>query len=241
MRHFFSVRPFPAACPIASLALGVAMPAAPRLLVAVSGRAQRLTPGDAGTYRAAVLLPAVATRADPHLALTPHAQEQSGIVHRSPPGEEDWTIRRYTRILATEPCESADLGAAPDVTVKSFSPGLRQPLRRTRSNPSQCVPSPAGEFRSREPATHVVSGANQIQPEEFEAKQGASARNSARHRRIAMTRMFAKYARVSVAAYTSSSGGRESIYDCVSSSLCRYRPTTLHTISRSLGVSSTVP
>ena len=126
------------------------------------------------------------------------------IGHRPslPPGEEGWTIRAYTVILGMEPCESADLGATPDVTVKSSSPGLRRPLRCARSNPSPCVPSPAGEIRSREPATHVVSGANQIQPEEFEAKQGASARSSARHRRIAMTRMFAKYTQVSIAAYS---------------------------------------
>ena len=44
-----------------------------------------------------------------------------------------------------------------------------------------------------------------------------------------------------MASAASSSGGRESIYDCVSSSLSRYRRTTLHAISRSLGVSSTVP
>ena len=84
MRHFFLVCPFPAACPIAPLALGVTVPAAPRLLVAVSGRAQRLAPGDTGTCRAAVLLTVVTTRADQYLALTPGTQEQSGIVHRSP-------------------------------------------------------------------------------------------------------------------------------------------------------------
>ena len=84
MRHFFSAHSFPATRPIASLALGVAVPAAPTLLIAVSGRAQRLTPGDTGTCRAAVLLAAVTTRADPYLALTPDTQEQSGIVYRSP-------------------------------------------------------------------------------------------------------------------------------------------------------------
>ena len=157
MRHFFSARPFPATRPIASLALGVTVPAAPRLLVAVSGRAQRLTPSDTGTCRAAVLLAAVTTRADPYLALTPDAQKKSGIVHR-PPSEEGWTIRRYTGILGTEPCESADLGAAPDVTGKSFSPGLRQPLRCARSNLSPWASSPAGEPRLHEPTTHIVSG-----------------------------------------------------------------------------------
>jgi len=115
------------------LALGVTVPPAPGLLVAVSGRAQRLAPRDTGTYRSAVLLAAVTMRADQHLALTPGTQEQSGIVHRSLPGEESWTIRRYTGILGMEPCDSADLGAAPDVTAKSSSPGLRRSLRRPRS------------------------------------------------------------------------------------------------------------
>ncbi len=130
MRHFFSARPFPVTCPVASLALGMAVSTAPSLLVAVSGRAQRLAPGDTGTDRPAVLPAAVTTRADQHLTLTPGTQEQSGIVHRSPPGEENWTIRRHTVILGTEPRASADLGAAPDVTVKSLSPGLRRSLRR---------------------------------------------------------------------------------------------------------------
>jgi len=59
MRHFLSVRPFAASCPIASLALGVTVLAATSLLVAVSGRAQRFAAGDTGTLRPAVLLATV--------------------------------------------------------------------------------------------------------------------------------------------------------------------------------------
>ena len=56
---------------------------------------------EAVTARSAILLPAVATRADPHLTLTPGAQKQSGIVHRSPPtrraGRSDFTRQYWTR------------------------------------------------------------------------------------------------------------------------------------------------
>ena len=139
MRHFFSARPFPAACPIASLALGVTVPAAPRLLVAVSGCAQRFAPGDTATYRAAVLLTAVTTRADQYLALTPGTQKQSRIPHRSSPGEEDWTSREHAVILEIEPCASADLGRSPGRDLQVLKSGVASAstpeadLTRTRS------------------------------------------------------------------------------------------------------------
>ena len=119
MRHFLSLRHVLAACSVASLALGVTVSPAPGVLIAVSGRAQRLTPGDSGTSRPAVLLAAVTARADPYLALAPGTQKQPGIVHPSSPSEEDWTTRWHAVILGMEPRASADLGATPDVTAKS--------------------------------------------------------------------------------------------------------------------------
>ena len=124
MRHFFSARPFPAACPIASLALGVTVPAAPRLLVAVSGRAQRLAPGDTAAHPGAVAPASITVRADQHLALTPGTQKQSRIAHRSSPGEEDWTSREHAVILEIEPCASADLGRSPGRDLQVFKSGV---------------------------------------------------------------------------------------------------------------------
>ena len=201
MRHFFSSRPFPATCPITSLAFGVTVPTAPSLLVTVSGRAQRLTPGDTGTCRAAVLLAAVTMRADPHLVLTPGAQEQSGIVHRSPRrGELD------------DPAAYSDTGyGAARECGSGRSPGRDRQVFEVRGCVSLFAALDLTRVRARRHlwASRVHTsrrltssqGRNQTQPEEFEAKQGTSARNGARHRRIVMTRMFAKYAQVSVAAY----------------------------------------
>ena len=139
MRHFFSARPFPAACPIASLALGVTVPAAPRLLVAVPGGAQRLASGDTAAHPGAVLLTVVTTRADQYLTLTPGTQKQSRIAHRSSPGEEDWTSREHAVILEIEPCASADLGRSPGRDLQVFKSGVASAstpeadLTRTRS------------------------------------------------------------------------------------------------------------
>ena len=88
MRHFLAPQPLSASCPIAPLTLGVTVAPAPTVLVAPSGRTQRLTAGDAGTPRPAVLLAPVTARADAHLALTARTQKQPGIVHRFLPGEE---------------------------------------------------------------------------------------------------------------------------------------------------------
>lgn len=95
------------------MALGVTVPAAPCLLIAESGRAQRLAPGDTAAHPGAVALASITVRADQHLTLTPSTQKQSRIAHRSPPDEEDWTSREHAVILEIEPCGSADLGRSP--------------------------------------------------------------------------------------------------------------------------------
>ena len=58
--------------------------------------------------RSAVLLGAVATRADEHLALAPRTQKQSGIVHRSPRrgGLDDPTSPGNTGLGAVRKCGS---------------------------------------------------------------------------------------------------------------------------------------
>jgi len=75
MRHFRSLEGLSASFPVVPLALGVTVAPAPRLLVTLASRAPRLSAGDAGTARPAVLLTAVTARADPHLALTPCTQK----------------------------------------------------------------------------------------------------------------------------------------------------------------------
>ncbi len=171
MRHFFSAHPFPATYPITSLALGVTVPAAPRLLVTVSGRAQRLTAGDTGTCRAAVLLAAVTMRADPHLALTPGTQEQSGIVHRSPRrGElDDPAAHSDTGYGAARECGS---GRSPGHDRQVFkvrgcvSLFAALDLTRVRAHGHLW----ASRVRTSRRLTSS-QGRNQTQPEEFEAKQ----------------------------------------------------------------------
>ena len=136
MRHFLRTRVFAAPAPVAALALGVTVPAASRVLIPASRRAQRFTPSGAAATCPAIALAPVAARADEHLAPASGTQKQSGIVeqmstwrrhraHRNsrassiaPPGE-GWTIRDYRAILRLEPYASADLGAASDVTAKS--------------------------------------------------------------------------------------------------------------------------
>ena len=118
MRHFVRARAFAAPAPVAPLALGMTVPAAPRVLIPASRPAQRFTPSEAAAARPAVVLAPVTARADEHLAPASGTEKQSGIVHRSS-GGEGWTIRDYRAILHSEPYASADLGAASDVTAKS--------------------------------------------------------------------------------------------------------------------------
>ena len=97
-----------ASAAVAPLALGLTVPAASGLLIPVPGRAQRFASGEAATARSAILLPTVATRAEPHLTLTPGAQKQSGIVHRSPRrgGLDDPTSPGNTGLGAVCKCGS---------------------------------------------------------------------------------------------------------------------------------------
>ena len=83
MRHFVRARAFAAPAPVAPLALGMTVPAAPRVLIPASRPAQRFTPSEAAAARPAVVLAPVTARADEHLAPASGTQKQSGIVHRS--------------------------------------------------------------------------------------------------------------------------------------------------------------
>jgi hypothetical protein len=210
MRHFFSARPFPATCPIASLALGVTVPAAPRLLVAVSGGAQRLAPGDTAAHPGAVAPASITVRADQHLALTPGAQKQSRIAHRSSPGEEDWTSREHAVILEIEPCASADLGRSPGRDLQVFKSGVASAstpetdLTRTRSRRH-------GHAGYAE-LTHTVEGTN-TDPSgpDWNSTGWAEDKNAERRLQIRMAleigqylslRLFAEYAHLVEAIHT---------------------------------------
>ena len=83
MRHFVRARAFAAPAPVAPLALGMTVPAAPRVLIPASRPAQRFTPSEAAAARPAVVLAPVTARADEHLAPASGTEKQSGIVHRS--------------------------------------------------------------------------------------------------------------------------------------------------------------
>ena len=85
MRHFFPTRRFTAPAPVAPLALGMTVPAAPGLLIATPCRAQRFASVEAAAVRSAVLLSAIAARTDEYLTFAPRTQKQSRIVHRPPP------------------------------------------------------------------------------------------------------------------------------------------------------------
>lgn len=130
MRHFLVHHTRTPAHPIAALTLRMAVLATPSALIATPRRSYRLTPRGPRTVTSTVSIAAIAARADPHLTITSRAHKKPGIVHRSPQGEEHWTTRLRAVILVSEPCVSADLGAAPDVTAKSNGPGLRRLHRR---------------------------------------------------------------------------------------------------------------
>ena len=108
MRHFVHTRVFAAPAPVAALALGVTVPAASRVLISASRRAQRFTPGEAAAACPAVLLAPVAARADEHLAPASGTQKQSGIVHCSPRrgGLDDPRLPGNTALGAVRQCGS---------------------------------------------------------------------------------------------------------------------------------------
>ena len=141
MRHFFVQRPFAAPVPIAPLALGMAVPAAARLLITPPRGAQRFAPGKPAAPCPAVPLTAVAARADENLAPAPGTHEQPRIVHRSSRrgGLDDPRSSGNTGLGAVRQCGS---GRSPGRGPPSlYGPGLRRPLRRVRSNCNRAAPS----------------------------------------------------------------------------------------------------
>ena len=108
MRHFLRTRVFAAPAPVAALALGVTVPAASRVLIPASRRAQRFTPSGAAATCPAIALAPVAARADEHLAPASGTQKQSGIVHCSPRrgGLDDPRLPGNTALGAVRQCGS---------------------------------------------------------------------------------------------------------------------------------------
>ena len=108
MRHFLHTRVFAAPAPVAALALGVTVPAASRVLIPASRRAQRFTPSGAAAMCPAVLLAPIAARADEHLAPASGTQKQSGIVHCTPRrgGLDDPRLPGNTAFGAVRQCGS---------------------------------------------------------------------------------------------------------------------------------------
>ncbi len=132
MRHIFFTSPFAAPAPIAPLALGMAMPAAARLLVTTPRGAQRLAARQDTTAPRAVLLAAVTARADENLASAPGTHKPARVVHRSSRrgGLDDPRSSGNTALGAVRQCGSGRSLGPPSL----YGPGLRRPLRRGRSN-----------------------------------------------------------------------------------------------------------
>ena len=127
MRHFVRARAFAAPAPVAPLALGMTVPAAPRVLIPASRPAQRFTPSEAAAACPAVLLASVAARADEHLAPASGTQKQSGIVHCSPRrgGLDDPRLPGNTAFGAVRKCGSGrSLGRDPQVSAVRGCVGL---------------------------------------------------------------------------------------------------------------------
>ena len=127
MRHFVRARAFAAPAPVAPLALGMTVPAAPRVLIPASRPAQRFTPSEAAAACPAVLLASVAARADEHLAPASGTQKQSSIVHCSPRrgGLDDPRLPGNTAFGAVRKCGSGrSLGRDPQVSAVRGCVGL---------------------------------------------------------------------------------------------------------------------
>ena len=119
MRHFLRTRVFAAPAAVAALALGVTVPAASRVLIPASRRAQRFTPSGAAATCSAIALAPVAARADEHLAPASGTEKQAGIVHCSPRrgGLDDPRSPGNTALGAVRQCGS---GRSLGVTAKSM-------------------------------------------------------------------------------------------------------------------------
>ena len=151
--YFFSTRPCAAPAAVAPLALGMTVPAAPRLLIAAPRRAQRFASGEAAAVRSAVLLSAIAARADEHLALAPRTQNQSGIVHRSPRrgGLDDPRSPGNTSLGAVRKCGSGrSLGRDRQVNTVRGCVGLLAE--------SDLTPTPERRHRGYAPRRRVLIG-----------------------------------------------------------------------------------
>ena len=153
MRHFVHTRVFAAPALVAALALGVTVPAASRVLIPASRRAQRFTPSGAAATCSAIALASVAARADEHLAPASGTQKQSGIVHRSPRrgGLDDPRSPGNTALGAVRQCGSGrSLGRDRQVNVVRGCAGL----------PDHCDLTPTAERRHRTgaPRRHLLVG-----------------------------------------------------------------------------------
>ena len=167
MRHFVRARAFAAPAPVAPLALGMTVPAAPRVLIPASRPAQRFTPSEAAAACPAVLLASVAARADEHLAPASGTQKQSGIVHCSPRrgGLDDPRLPGNTAFGAVRKCGSGrSLGRDPQVSAVRGCVGLLADSdltptheRRHRRYARRARPL-AGSIGSGGKSRHVPSG-----------------------------------------------------------------------------------
>src|SRR5713101_6727946 len=104
MRHILSPRPIA----IGTQRMGNATTAA--RLVALSGLAQPLAPGDLGTAAGTIDLAAIAAAADEHLRAATGTQKETGWVGVRPVGLRTWTRPATSEILSPHSC-SARCGA----------------------------------------------------------------------------------------------------------------------------------
>ena len=153
IRHYFPARTFPAPAPVAPLTLGMTVPAASRVLIPTSRRAQRFASGEAAATCSAVLLAPITARADEHLALTPRTQKQSDIVHRSPRrgGLDDPRSPGNTALGAVRKCGSGrSLGRDRQVNSVRGCVGLLAE--------SDLTPTPERRHRGNAPRRRALLG-----------------------------------------------------------------------------------
>ena len=167
MRHFVRARAFAAPAPVAPLALGMTVPAAPRVLIPASRPAQRFTPSEAAAARPAVVLAPVTARADEHLAPASGTEKQSGIVHRSSRrgGLDDPRLPGNTAFGAVRKCGSGrSLGRDRQVSAVRGCVGLLADSDLTPTHErrhrryARCARPLAGSIGSGGKPRHVPGG-----------------------------------------------------------------------------------